>query len=81
MKEALIRAKDGLHARPIAEFVRLAETHAGEVIVSKQEQSVNGKSVLRLLTLGVVQGDVVRVEVTGNPELEQRLADYLHSVD
>lgn len=57
--------KLGLHARAAAAFVRaLAGLHA-QVTVSWEGRSVNGRSVLELMTLGAPQGSALEIQVSG----------------
>lgn len=51
----------GLHARPAAEFVRLASTFDARITLN----GVDAKSLLRIMGLGLGKGSVVRIEATG----------------
>ena len=58
----------GLHARPAAEFVKLAATFPCEIKVCNLTAAgkfVNAKSILSVLTLGVLRGNRVRIETAG----------------
>ena len=46
----------GLHARPAAEFVKLAAKFESEILVSKDGLEVNGKSIMGVMTLAAAQG-------------------------
>lgn len=59
-------SKSGLHARPAAIFVQNAKGFQSEVTLAKSEKSVNGKSILSVLSLGAEQGDAVVLTVEGN---------------
>lgn len=64
-----IKSPEGLHARPAAEFVRVAATEGHSVLISKGDgPRVRGDSILSLLSLGVKQGEKLRIEVTGADE-------------
>jgi phosphotransferase system HPr (HPr) family protein len=69
----------GLHARPAALFVRLAKTFQSTIIVRKGDREANAKSILRVLTLEALQGDVLRIDADGEDaeEAVQRLHDLL----
>lgn len=69
-REVTILNKSGLHARPAATFVREAQRHACEIRVAKGERVADAKSILGVLSLGVGQGDTVRLEVDGPGEKE-----------
>jgi phosphocarrier protein HPr len=64
-----IKTPEGLHARPAAEFARLAATAGHTVLISKSEgPKVRGDSILSLLSLGVKQGEKLSIEVSGPDE-------------
>jgi phosphotransferase system HPr (HPr) family protein len=69
----------GLHARPAALFVRLAKTFQSTIVVRKGDREANAKSILRVLTLEALQGDVLRIDADGEDaeEAVQRLHDLL----
>jgi len=57
--------KLGLHARPCSKFVKLATSFRAEVWVSKDDQTVNGKSIMGLMMLAAGQGSVLVVKCEG----------------
>lgn len=65
-KKIQIRNSQGLHARPASIFVRIANKFESEVIVRKDDEVVNGKSIMGLLTLAANQGSVLEIEVSGS---------------
>ena len=74
----------GLHARPAAEFVKLAAKYPCDIKVCNMTaagKTVNAKSILSVLTLGVQQGHVVQIETSGEREDEalQALRDLIIS--
>ncbi len=65
-----VEITDGLHARPAAEFVRLAQLADHTVLVSKPGgKSSPGDSILALMSLGVQFGQQIMVEVSGPNEI------------
>lgn len=76
-----VNLKDGLHARPAAEFVRVASKYKSSIIVEYQDISVNGKSIMGLLMLGLHPGAEIKVIINGEDEKEalQGLKEVLHS--
>jgi phosphocarrier protein len=56
----------GLHARPSAEFVKLASQFRAEVSLSKDDMSVNGKSILGVMTLAAECGSHLRIRTEGD---------------
>jgi phosphocarrier protein len=71
----------GLHARPAAQFVSRAKQFASAITVCKDDTEVNAKSILKILTLGVNQGTVIRVRAQGEDEAEaiQALKELVES--
>lgn len=59
-------SKSGLHARPAAVFVQQAKGFQSQITLSKNDKTVNGKSILSVLTLGAEQGDRVVLKVEGD---------------
>jgi len=60
-----IHHKVGLHARPATLFVQIAKQFESDVIVTHGEREANGKSILKVLTLGVNQGAVITIRAEG----------------
>jgi phosphocarrier protein len=55
----------GLHARPAKEFVETANRFESSVTVRKDDQEVNGKSLVDMMTLGATAGTVLTLDVEG----------------
>jgi phosphocarrier protein HPr len=58
-------AEPGLHIRPAGVFVQKAMEFDSEVTVVRDDHSVNGKSVMELLTLAAYGGSKLRILATG----------------
>lgn len=69
-KEVIIRNRNGLHARPAAQFVKLAATSKSEVWVEKDGSRVNGRSIMGMMLLSAEQGAHLTIEVNGPDEEE-----------
>ena len=69
-KKFIIRNKLGLHARPAALFVQLANRFKCEVEVVKGHERVNGKSIMGIMTLAAGNGAPITVRTTGEDALE-----------
>lgn len=63
---ATIRNRLGLHARPAAEFVRLAGRFAAEVWVEKDGLEVNGKSIMGVMMLAAEAGSRIMIRAVGD---------------
>jgi phosphocarrier protein len=64
-KEVTILNKLGLHARPAAMFVRVANKHRAEIWIEKEGEQVNGKSIMGLMMLAAGQGSRIVISAEG----------------
>jgi phosphocarrier protein HPr len=64
-KEVTILNKLGLHARPAAMFVRVANKHRADIWVDKDGEQVNGKSIMGLMMLAAGQGTKLTLSAEG----------------
>ena len=69
VKELLVQNKMGIHARPAAMIVRITNKFKADVFVEKDEEQVNGKSIMGLMMLAAGHGSVILVSVDG-PDAE-----------
>ena len=60
-----IRNKFGLHARPAAEFVKLANQFKAEIMVRKFDLEVNGKSIMGMMMLAAEYGVEITIRAAG----------------
>ena len=65
-KEVEIVNRAGMHARPAAEFVKLAGTFNAEILVEKDGLQVNGKSIMGVLMLAAEHGSRLRLRAHGS---------------
>lgn len=65
-KKIIIENKEGLHARPAAVFVQIANKYASEIIVSKGSQTINGKSIMGILMLAAEKGSKIVIRAEGD---------------
>lgn len=65
-KKIIVKNKQGLHARPAALFVQLANRFDAQITVAKDGETVNGKSIMGILMLGATKGSEIIVEALGN---------------
>jgi phosphocarrier protein len=73
-RELEVLNKLGLHARPCAKFVKLASTFKCEIWVEKDDQKVNGKSIMGLMMLAAGQGSRLMVSCEGSDAAEAMAA-------
>ena len=65
-KKIRVRNNQGLHVRPAALFVRLANKFNSDIILKRGRQRVNGKSITEVLILGCENGSEVELIAKGN---------------
>lgn len=70
IREAVINNQVGLHARPATFFIQKANEFKSSIWVEKDERRVNAKSLLGVLSLGIVKGTAINLIVDGPDENE-----------
>lgn len=70
MKEATVNNQVGLHARPATFFIQKANEFKCSIWVEKDERRVNAKSLLGVLSLGIVKGTTINLIADGVDEKE-----------
>jgi phosphocarrier protein len=68
-KMVVIKNSTGLHARPATMVVKKANSFKSTVYIEFKGKNVNVKSLIGLLSLGVVKGDSLKVVVSGEDEV------------
>ncbi len=69
-----ITNKAGLHARPAALFAQKASAFKSTIMLLKGEKSVNAKSIIGIMGLGVKQGESLLLKIEGPDEKEAAIA-------
>ncbi|MDD5596655.1 MAG: HPr family phosphocarrier protein [Victivallaceae bacterium] len=64
-QEVKITNSLGLHARPASLFVKIATKYKADIIVEKDGEEVNGKSLMGLLMLAAAAGSVIKISAKG----------------
>jgi len=67
-KDFTILNKLGIHARPAAQFVKIANRFQAEIYVEKDGEEVDGKSIMGLMMLAAGNGSVISVTAEGPDE-------------
>lgn len=68
VKDAVINNVEGLHARPATFFIQKANEFKSSIWVEKDERRVNAKSLLGVLSLGIISGTTIRIIADGFDE-------------
>ena len=68
-KNVVVNNQVGLHARPATFFIQKANEFKSSIWVEKEERRVNGKSLLGVLSLGIIGGTSIRIIADGADEV------------
>ncbi len=80
-RSTIVRVHEGLHARPATRFVKLAKSFESEIDIVKDGKAVSAKSSVKLMLLGVKEGQEVAVRANGADAIEavEALIGYLEN--
>ena len=70
VKEVLVQNKAGLHARPATFLIQKANEYKATIWVEKEERRVNAKSLLGVLSLGIIGGTTIKIIADGSDETD-----------
>ncbi len=70
VKEIIVQNQVGLHARPATFFIQKANEFKSSIWVEKEERRVNAKSLLGVLSLGIVGNTKIKIIADGTDEEE-----------
>ena len=81
VKEVMVQNQVGLHARPATFFIQKANEFKSSIWVEKEERRVNAKSLLGVLSLGIIGGTTIKIIADGSDETEavEGLAELVES--
>ena len=68
VQDVIVKNQVGLHARPATFFIQKANEFKSSIWVEKEERRVNGKSLLGVLSLGIIGGTSIRIIADGADE-------------
>ncbi|MBQ2422571.1 MAG: HPr family phosphocarrier protein [Clostridia bacterium] len=68
IKDVVVQNKVGLHARPATFFIQKANEFKSSIWVEKEERRVNAKSLLGVLSLGIIGGTGIKIIADGADE-------------
>ena len=70
VKEVEVKNQVGLHARPATFFIQKANEFKSSIWVEKEDRRVNAKSLLGILSLGIIGGTTIKIISDGDDEVE-----------
>ncbi|MGD2278808.1 MAG: HPr family phosphocarrier protein [Candidatus Omnitrophota bacterium] len=77
-KEIVVKNKTGLHARPAAIFVQIANKYDSDITIIKDDQEVNGKSIMGILMLAAEKGS--RITIVADGEDAEKAVEELSEI-
>lgn len=82
-REITVKNEVGLHARPATYFIQKATEFKSGIWVEKEERRVNAKSLLGVLSLGIMKDTTVTLIADGSDETEavDALAELIENLD
>ena len=69
-QEIVVKNEVGLHARPATYFIQKANEFKSGIWVEKDERRINAKSLLGVLSLGIVKGTTITLIADGADQEE-----------
>lgn len=69
-KKVTIVNKKGIHARPASKIVELASTFSATIEIVRDNDVINAKSIIGILTLGAICGTELMLRVSGDDEAD-----------
>lgn len=64
-RDVVVKLENGLHLGPSSQIVQLAQKFSCDLVIRKGDRSVDGKSMLDLLTLAAEHGAALQLEARG----------------
>lgn len=82
-KECIISNETGIHARPATTIAKKVAPLSASVTLEAKGKTANAKSLIGILSLGVVKGDVIKVTVDGDNEeaICTELVEFISSIN
>ena len=68
VKDVMVQNQVGLHARPATFFIQKANEFKSSIWIEKEERRVNAKSLLGILSLGIIGGTQIKIIAVGADE-------------
>ena len=79
-RDVTIQNNVGLHARPATFFIQKANSYKSSILIEKDDRRVNAKSLLGVLSLGIVKGTAITIIADGADE-EAAIATLSELID
>lgn len=81
-KNVRVKCETGLHARPAAQFVQIANRYDSDIKIKKEKDEINGKSIMGVLMLAATHGTELQLIANGKDEDEaiEALSEYIENI-
>lgn len=79
-KDVEVKNQVGLHARPATFFIQKANEFKSSIWVEKEDRRVNAKSLLGVLSLGIMGGTTIRI-IAGGPDEETAVDELVKLIE
>lgn len=73
-KKITIMNKKGIHARPASQIVQIASQFMSRIHIAHNENEINAKSIIGILTLGIPYKEKITLKIEGEDEEQALLA-------
>lgn len=82
MKEIIVKSENGIHARPASRIIALTSGYNGTVSLIKDNKSYNAKSLIDILSMGLIKGTKVGISVEGNDAkvMEEKVVELINQI-
>lgn len=67
-KKAIVKSETGIHARPALSVVKEASKFKSEVLIVKDGNEYNAKSIVAIMSMAAVKNDEITIKATGDDE-------------
>lgn len=68
--DVVLKNETGLHARPAYVFVTEASKYKAEIVLVKDKEEYDAKSIISILTMGAFKGDIFTITAEGEDEMQ-----------
>jgi len=68
VKKAIVKSETGIHARPALTVVKEASKFKSEVLIVKDGNEYNAKSIVAIMCMAAVKNDEITIKATGDDE-------------
>ena len=70
----------GLHARPAAVFIQHTNKYKSNILISKDNSTVNAKSIMGVMALSVGNGEFIEIKADG-PDEKEEMDDLINLIE